>query len=159
RGGPRPVGGRRPAAPPARRRGAVLLLRPECQRGGGRPGRSRRHPQSPPAPRPRAAAAARRPAPRPAVRRSGPTTARGMTMTLLDSQPVPAPDRSDPPLDPLEAALRLEEPVAPGAQFAQRVMAAVHQEAKLPPPIAFPWRQLAAELLACAILLGAGLAA
>ncbi len=58
----------------------------------------------------------------------------------------------------IERVLRQDEPVEPSSTFSLRVMAAVRQEAALPPPIAFPWRRLLAGLAACALLTSAGIA-
>jgi hypothetical protein len=59
----------------------------------------------------------------------------------------------------IEQILRREEPLDPSPGFSLRVMAALRQEAALPPPIAFPWRPLLTGLAACALLTAAGGAA
>jgi hypothetical protein len=59
----------------------------------------------------------------------------------------------------IERILRQDGPVEPSSTFSLRVMAAVRQEAALPPPIAFPWRRLLVGLAACALLTAGGVAA
>jgi hypothetical protein len=61
-------------------------------------------------------------------------------------------------IDDLERILRQDEWIEPPAAFAHRVMAAVHQEAALPPPLPFPWRRSLAAAAACALLIVTGTA-
>jgi hypothetical protein len=56
----------------------------------------------------------------------------------------------------IERVLRQDETLEPSGGFSLRVMAAVRQEAALPPPIAFPWRRLLAGISACAALTATG---
>jgi hypothetical protein len=51
-------------------------------------------------------------------------------------------------MDELDRILSEEQAVVPPSGFAQRVMAAVMQEASTPPPIPFPWRYVLATLAA-----------
>src|SRR5688500_15691605 len=63
--------------------------------------------------------------------------------------------------DEIERALRTVEPIEPSADFVERVMGAVRRAEDAPPPLAFPWRRLAAgtcALFACGVLAAAALA-
>ena len=44
-------------------------------------------------------------------------------------------------LDAVERALRAGLQGQPSPRFTRRVMAAVHREARMPPPLPFPWRR------------------
>jgi hypothetical protein len=54
-------------------------------------------------------------------------------------------------MDELDRILNEEHAISPPLGFTRRVMAAVSQEASLPPPIPFPWRYAFAALAAIAV--------
>jgi hypothetical protein len=58
--------------------------------------------------------------------------------------------------EPIEHILSVDDPMEPSPGFAQRVMAAVRQEAATPAPIPFPWRTCSASLAVCGALIAAG---
>jgi hypothetical protein len=48
-------------------------------------------------------------------------------------------------MDEIDRILRSEALVEPAPEFTRSVMTAVQREASTPPPIAFPWRRIAAS--------------
>ena len=54
-------------------------------------------------------------------------------------------------MDELDRILSEEHVISPPLGFSRRVMAAVAQEASMPPPIPFPWRYAFATLAAMAV--------